>query len=335
MYLRTELLKRDAQFHTTVLRMKKAKAFDLEETFDEDDGDLFSSTPAAETPAPLKNDTITAVKPSESREDTSQAFEQLAGLMIPRLGRYPEIATPIRRGALIQLINLASNLEHLEKTSEVIKLYHDNERHKTILEETDAGDAFITRCITLNAPDLLLRVIQNRSKYGISLTQRRLHRTLFYLAHSKPKLSQNTSNSKETEESINTTPFDHFTAALSLLPIYQLSSTSTKDFSARADPVVTLCLLNLLLSLPIPREQFTDLQAAVTDITSGLGGNVTDGKEMKLRYPAVERNQLSSMLQELKLLLIKLRQNDVPIQLPAKLTESLDKLFASGVSVQP
>lgn len=82
--------------------------------------------------------------PSASREEVVQTFNQLVDHMIPRLGRKPEIATPIRRGALTQLINLAGDRAQLENVTEIIKLYHDNQSQKGVIEDTDAGDAFIS-----------------------------------------------------------------------------------------------------------------------------------------------------------------------------------------------
>jgi len=294
---------------------------------DEEEGDLFDFG-LSEHPAPVEKDLHAHSSPSVAREDVTQAFNQLIDHMIPRLGRKPEIATPIRQGALTQLINLAKDREQLENVSEVIKLYHDNQGQKKVIEDTDAGDAFITRCIALQTPELLLRVIQGRPKYGLSLTQRRLHRILHYLASSRPNLSTQATTSSTTAEAAETTPdpYGLFTAALSLLPVYQMSASSSLTSPARADPVVALCLLNLALSLPITSEQSTDLQAAITDIASHLSAKVISGEEkMKKAFPALERSQLATMLKGIKSRVTQLSDDGIQLQLPPILAESLDK----------
>jgi hypothetical protein len=110
---------------------------------DEDEGDLFDFG-LSEHPAPAEKDLHAHPPPSVAREDVTQTFNQLIDHMVPRLGRKPEIATPIRQGALTQLINLAKDREQLENVSEVMKLYHDNQGQKKVIEDTDAGDAFIS-----------------------------------------------------------------------------------------------------------------------------------------------------------------------------------------------
>lgn len=64
--------------------------------------------------------------------------------MLPRIGRVPEIATPIGKGSLLQLINLAQTRQDMKKVIETFTLIHENRVAKTLLEETDAGDAFIS-----------------------------------------------------------------------------------------------------------------------------------------------------------------------------------------------
>jgi hypothetical protein len=175
----------------------------------------------------------------------------------------------------------------------------------------------------LDTPDLLLRVIQNRPKYGLTLTQRRLHRVLYYLTTSRPSLS----SSPPDDGSAKPTPFDHFTTALSLLPIYQTASARSLQSPARTDPVVALCLLNLALTLPIFPEKSGELQAAVTDITSHLGKKATaDTKGLKKVYSALERSQLSTLLKELKSNIEKLSQNGIQIQLPQVLSADMNGL---------
>jgi len=319
-----------AQLHITAPRLKKKKAGTL--AADEEDGDLFDLEAASNTSGSVEKDLHAHNLASASREDIVRAFNQLVDHMVPRLGRKPEIATPIRRGALTQLINLAGDREQLENVSEIMKLYHDNQSQKDVVEETDAGDAFITRCITLQAPDLLLRVIRDRPKYGLSLNQRRLHRILHYLASSRPSLApvpaDSTSTTPDTVKTASD-PYELFTAALSLLPIYQLSASASLNSPARTDPVVALCLLNLAVSLPVTPEQSADLQGAFSDIASHLGGRVNaDEEKMKKAFPALERSQLASMLKGLRTRLKELSKNGIQLSLPPILTEASDKSSA-------
>jgi len=317
-----------AQLHFTPIRLKKRKT--TATAADEEDGDLFGFDSAEEHSAAVDKDLHARITSSASREDVVQTFSQLVDHMVPRLGRKPEIDTPIRRGALTQLINLSVDRTQLENVTEVMKLYHDNQSQKNVIEDTDAGDAFIKRCIILKTPDLLLRVVQNRPKYGLSLNKRRLHRILHYLAASRPILSPPPAETEAAEPAPSSSdPYELFTAALSLLPLYQLSASPSIHSPARGDPVIALCLLNLALALPISPEQSKDLQAAITDITAHIGGNVTDEESMKKAFPARERSQLATMLKALKSRLAAHSENGIQLELPPTLTEALEKSLAT------
>jgi hypothetical protein len=181
------------------------------------------------------------------------------------------------------------------------------------------------RCFTLNTPDLLLRVLQSRPKYGLTLTQHRLRRILCYLVASQPNLS---SSSEASSSELSSSA--HFTTALSLLPICRPTYTDTSEFPARTDPVIALCLVNLALSLPIPQEQSDELQAAITDISSHLPKRVTADKKRVKKFPRVERQQISAMLRELKSNIDTLSRNGMQIRLPSMLAESLKCLPTSS-----
>jgi len=120
---------------------KKKPAAQADTSFEDDDLFVVSSSqePSTSTSA-LMHETPS----STAREDITRMFNEMLDSLLPRLGRSPKLATPIRRGALTQLINLASTPEQLGDVAEVMKLYHDNDSKKKIIEETDAGDAFIS-----------------------------------------------------------------------------------------------------------------------------------------------------------------------------------------------
>jgi hypothetical protein len=129
-----------------VLGLKKKKAADVDTLF-EDEGDLFGVDATSEPLITTKEEIRSNSTNGATREDVDKMFNQLVDHMVPRLGRKPEIATPVRRGALTQLINLANSREQLGNVTEIMKLYHENDFQKKILEDTDAGDAFISKSL--------------------------------------------------------------------------------------------------------------------------------------------------------------------------------------------
>lgn len=126
------------------LGLKKKPQRASDNFLEDDGGDLFGDAAESEKSAPTQKDLHVQTSSPAAREDVLQTYNQLVDHMVPRLGRKPEIATPIRKGALTQLINLSCDRAQLENVTEIIKLYHDNESQKFVLEDTDAGDAFIS-----------------------------------------------------------------------------------------------------------------------------------------------------------------------------------------------
>lgn len=167
-------------------------------------------------------------------------------------------------------------------------------------------------------------MIKDRPKYGITLTQRRLHRILYYLVTSKPVLTSLSSEGTAAEPN----SADIYTTALSLLPIYQLAS-AIQQSPALTDPFVTLSLLNLALSLPLTPEQTAHVQEAIDELTGPLVREESGASEVvKNRYGAGDRSRLMMMMTALTSKLDKLTAEGISLSLPPSLPSNLEKLTA-------
>jgi hypothetical protein len=62
--------------------------------------------------------------------------------MVPRLGRAPRVKKPLRRTALVNLIDLAHTKEQLDSVVKLLAIYRDTPALASVVEETGAADAF-------------------------------------------------------------------------------------------------------------------------------------------------------------------------------------------------
>ncbi len=121
------------------LKKKRSKT-DLFDGFEDRGADLFESEKVEKT-LWTSDEVVEEVRTYDSEADKS--FDDLLDSMVPRLGRNPRVPKPLRKGALINLIELAHTKEHLALVVKALAMYRESRTLATVVEETNAADAFI------------------------------------------------------------------------------------------------------------------------------------------------------------------------------------------------
>lgn len=140
----------------------------------------------------------------------------------------------------------------------------------------------------------MVQVMGYRAKCGLTLTQRRMHRILYYLATEKPRISEKPDESTPPA-------LESYIEALHLLPAFGYITTRSVPVK---DPVVALCLFNLALDIPLGEEEEKKLQGCISfmsnRVLNSLYDHKTNGRKPLENLPRIERWMVTKLLAELK-----------------------------------
>ncbi|KAG8906683.1 hypothetical protein FRB99_006384 [Tulasnella sp. 403] len=266
------------------------------------DDDLFGNNVNAPSAIPSRSAGSPAAMSSSSKASYRAArFESYKATLLQRCSPTRDASLPPARKTSIQnLVTYTDTPEQLEAIPELLNAM----RKAKVPLHRDGPSAFIRRCVSLRRPDIALKVLSDRPKYGLDMPDIEVARDLMHAIYIQGLVSGSLFRppTGEVERSASSKPFlkSFQEDALLLAGLYPHFGLG----EAARDPITSTLLIGMFAGAkPKPAESETsgpNSQEIIHSLASDLLGAIKRNEVLDVNAPQVPRRQRNWLYTELR-----------------------------------